>query len=77
MLPFVFLSKGDKKIQSPELEIEQRTQSSGTVLLPLILYRRQRGSTVKGGLMKLVTIIIKHEIMINEFGSIQMVPGGP
>jgi len=27
--------------------------------------------------MKLVTIIIKHEIMINDYGSIQMVPGGP
>lgn len=32
---------------------------------------------MRSGLMKLVTIIIKHEIMINEDGSIQMVPGGP
>lgn len=45
--------------------------------MPLVSYGRQTGRTVRSGLMKLVTIIIKHEIMINEDGSIQMVPGGP
>ena len=37
--------------------------------MPLVSYGRQTGRTVRSGLMKLVTIIIKHEIMINTDGT--------